>query len=137
MGKNLYKNWLLVSKIIWGIWITSDKQWKVRKVEIHGLHLSKKYIPSARTLYTEDLSNITFNYCENSPNFSCHFWNHKSFLRHNLSVFFSSNITYFWQKYLIKVHIFRFSTVRVKIHQIIHVIFQTKSEIFFKVWITL
>ena len=32
--------------------------------------LSKKYIPLAKTLYTEDLSNITLNYlCENSPNY--------------------------------------------------------------------
>ena len=31
----------------------------------------KKNIPSAKTLYTDDLSNITFNYLrENSPN-SC------------------------------------------------------------------
>ena len=43
-----------VSKIT-GIWTTSDKQWKVQKV--FGL-LSKTYIPSAKTLYTVDLSNI-------------------------------------------------------------------------------
>ena len=36
-----------------------------------------------------------------------------------------------------KVQIFRFSTARVKIHQSFHVIFQTKCEFFFKVWITL
>ena len=34
MVQKLYKNWLQVSKIISGIWITSDKQWKVQKVEI-------------------------------------------------------------------------------------------------------
>ena len=51
--------------------------------------------------------------------------------------YFSSNIKYFWQKYPIKVQIFRFSTARVKIHQISHVIFQTKNEFLFKVWITL
>ena len=28
------QNWLQISKIIWGIWITSDKHWKVQKVEI-------------------------------------------------------------------------------------------------------
>ena len=32
--QSLCKNWLLVSKITWGIWKTSDKQWKVQKVEI-------------------------------------------------------------------------------------------------------
>ena len=86
MVQNLYKNWLLVSKITWGIWTTSGKQWKVQNIEIwwvtfvQKIHLSKKYILSAKTLYIEDLSNITFNYlCKNSPNSLCHFWNHKSF----------------------------------------------------------
>ena len=79
MVQNLYKNWLLVSKIMWGIWITLGKQWKVQKLKLNGLRLSKKCILSAKT-YTKDLSNITFNYlCENSPNSLCHFWNHKSF----------------------------------------------------------
>ena len=59
------------------------------------------------------------------------------FSRHNSSVFFSSNITYFLQKQPIKVQIFRLSTARVKVHQIPHVIFQTKSQFFFKVWIFL
>ena len=41
---------------------------KFKKLKFDGLLLSKKYIPSAKT-YTEDLSNITFNYlCENSSN---------------------------------------------------------------------
>ena len=35
------------------------------------INLSKKYIPSAKALYTEYL---TFNYlCENSPNYLCHY----------------------------------------------------------------
>ena len=46
----------------------------------------------------------------------------------NLLYYFSSNITYFWQKYSIKEQIFRFFTTWVRIHQILHVIFQTKSE---------
>ena len=76
--QNLYKNCLLVSQIIWGIWITSDKQWKVQKVEIQWATFVQIYIPSAKT-YTEDLSYITFNYLsENSPNSLCHFWNQKS-----------------------------------------------------------
>ena len=50
--------------------------------------LSKKYIPSTKT-YTEDLSNITFNYlCENSPNYSCHFRNPKSFFTTQLLCIF-------------------------------------------------
>ena len=86
MVQSLYKNWLLVSKIIWGIWTTLDKQWKVQNVEIwwvtfvQKIYLSKKCIPLAKRLHTEDLSNITFNYlCENSPNYLCHFWNQKLF----------------------------------------------------------
>ena len=35
------------------------------------------------------------------------------------------------------MQIFRFYTARVKTRQIIHVIFQTNSQFFFKVWITL
>ena len=50
--------------------------------------------------------------------------------------YFSSNVKYFWKKYPIKVQILRFFTAEVKIHQISHVIFQTKSEFFFKFWIT-
>ena len=43
---------------------------KFKKLKHDGLLLPKKYIPSAKTLYSEDLSNITFNYlCENSPNY--------------------------------------------------------------------
>ena len=49
------------------------------KLKFNGLHFSKNYIPSPKTLFT-DLSNITFNYlCKNSPNSLCDFWNQKSF----------------------------------------------------------
>ena len=125
----------LVSKIE-GIWTTSDKQWKVQKVETWWTFVPKKYIPSVKTLYTVDLSKITFNYlCVDLPNYLCHFWNHKSFFTTQLLCIFISNITYFLQKYPIKVQIFRLSTARVKVHQISHVIFQIKSQFFFKVWI--
>ena len=47
---------------------------KSKKLKFDGILSSKKYIPSAKTLYTDDLSNITFNYLrENSPNYLCHF----------------------------------------------------------------
>ena len=52
---------------------------EIPMLKFNELHLSKKYIPAAKT-YTKDLSRITFNYYENSPNSLCHFWNHKSFL---------------------------------------------------------
>ena len=48
-------------------------------MKLNGLLLSKKYIPSSKTFYTESLSNTTFNYlCENIPNSSCHFPDKKS-----------------------------------------------------------
>ena len=93
------KNWLLVWKVTWAIWTISDKQWEVQKVEIwwatfvQKIHLSKKHIPSAKTLYTEDLSNTIFNYlCENSPNYRCHFWNHKLFFTKQILCIFSAQI---------------------------------------------
>ena len=47
---------------------------KSKKLKLGGQLLSKNCILSAKTLYTEDLSNITFNYLpENSPTFLCHF----------------------------------------------------------------
>ena len=53
---------------------------KSKKLKLGGQLLSKNCILSAKTLYTEDLSNITFNYLpENSPTFLCHFWKYKSF----------------------------------------------------------
>ena len=68
------------SKITWGIWQLQVSSGKSEKLKFDGLRLSKKGIPSAKTLYTKDLCNITFNYlCEHSPNSLCHFWNHKSF----------------------------------------------------------
>ena len=89
MVQSLYKNWLLVSKITWGIWKTSDKQWKVQNSKLNGLLLPKNYISSAKTLYAVDLSNITFNYlCVDSPNYLCHFWNHKSFFTTQLLCIF-------------------------------------------------
>ena len=62
---------------------------KSKELKFDELLLSKKYIPSAKKLYTEDLSIITFNYlCENSPNSWCHFWNHKSFFTTQLLCIF-------------------------------------------------
>ena len=49
---------------------------------------------------------------------------------------FSSNVTYFWQKYPIKVKTLWLFTAQVKTHQISCVIYQTKSDFFFKFWMT-
>ena len=92
---------------------------------------SKKYVPSAKILYTVDLSNITSNYlCVDSSNYLCHFWSHKSFFTTQLLYIFLTQILL-----STKVQIFRFSTAQVNVYQIPHVIFQIKSQFFFRVWI--
>ena len=55
----------------------------------------RKYIPSSKTLYTVDLSNITFNYLRvDSSNYSCHFWNHKSFFTTQLLCIFLAQTSF-------------------------------------------
>ena len=47
---------------------------KSKKLKLDGVFSKKKSIPSAKTLHTVDLSNITFNYLRvDSPNYLCHF----------------------------------------------------------------
>ena len=71
MVQILYKNWFQESHEEFGELQTSSE--KSKKLKFDGQLLSRKYIPSAKT-YTEDLSNITFNYlCEDSPTDVCHF----------------------------------------------------------------
>ena len=49
----------------------------------------KKYIPSAKTLYKVDLSNINFKYlCVDSSNYLWYFLNHKSFFTTQLLCIF-------------------------------------------------
>ena len=125
-----------VSKIK-GVWRTSDKQWKVEKVEIWWAFLQKKYIPSAKTLNTVDLSNITFNYlCVDSPNYLCHFWNHKSFFTTQILCIFLAQTLLQKCQYSTNVQIFRLSTAHVEVHQnsSCH-LSNKKSVFFFNVWI--
>ena len=72
---------------------------KSKKLILDGLLLSKKYIPAAKTLCTEDLSNITFNYLSgNSPNSSYHFWKHKSFFTTQLVCIFLAQTLHTFDK---------------------------------------
>ena len=132
MVQNLYKNWLQISKII-GIWITSDKQWKVQKVEIQWATLSKNYIPSAKTLYTEDLSNITFNYlCENSPNSLCHFWNRKSFFTTQIACIILAQTLHTFNKNIpSKCKFSDFSLLKSKFIKFLKSFFKQKVSFFF------
>ena len=79
------------------------------------------YIPSDKTLYTEDLSNITFNYlCKNPPNYLCHFWNHKPFFTAQLlCIFLPQTLHTFYT---------RLSTAQVKVHQIPYVSLSNKKS---------
>ena len=85
---------------------------------------------------------------ENSSNSSCQFWSDKSIpfqILHHPSLswhitplwILSSNFSYFGLKDPINIRILRLSIALVKICHIPHVIFQTKSQIFFKFFITL
>ena len=134
MVQSLHKSWLLVSKITWRIWKTSETSSGKFK-NLMGFCV-QKYIPSAKT-YTEDLSNITFNYlCVDSPNYLCHFWNHKSFFTTLLCIFLAQTLHTFHKGSPSKCKFSDFSTAQVKVYQIPHVIFQIKSQFFFKVWIS-
>ena len=85
---------------------------------------------------------------QNSPHSSCRFSKHKSVppkILHYSSVLwhitplylFGSNIIHLWQIKHIKEQTFRFAAPRIKIHQILHVIFEIKSRIYFKLCIFL
>ena len=88
------------------------------------LNLSKKYIASAKTLYTEYL---TFNYlCGNSQSYLSLY----HFLQHNSSVFFWLKQYMISTKVAHQVQIFRLSSAPVKVHQIPHVIVQTIKLVF-------
>ena len=58
--------------------------------------------------------------------FSSKFGSLFTIMRDNSSVLFRWNFKCYWQKWHIKVHIFRLATARIKIYEIGHVIFETK-----------
>ena len=88
---------------------------------------------------------------ENLPNFSCQFWNHEvkvysnfaalkvsfSVMKDNSSVLFYLFFFIFWIKKSCRREIFGLVSNWMKIHQILYVIFETTSQFFFKLRITL
>ena len=85
---------------------------------------------------------------QNFQNCSNHFPKHKPVpiqTLHHFSVLwhitllyvFCSDVIYFWQKYHVKVHIFKLFSARIKNHQIPHIIFGASSQFFLKLCITL
>ena len=94
------------------------------------INLSKKYIPSAKTLYTEDL---TFNYlCGNSLNYLCHYI---IFLETTPLYFLAQTLHTFYKSSSSKSKFSDFSLLGLKFTKFL-VIFQTKNQFFFKVWIS-
>ena len=135
MVQSLCKGCFLVPKITWIIWATSDKQWKVQKVEIWW-YFSKKYILSAKILYTEDLSNITFKYlCENSPNYLCHFLNHQSFFTTQLlCIFLAQTLHTFYKSSPSKFKFRDFPLLRLKFTNFLISFFKQKVSFSSKFW---
>ena len=82
------------------------------------IHIQRIYLTLLTTLCVKihQIPNVIF---ENISHF---------FTTQVLCNFFSSKIAYFLHKWSIKVQIFRVSTARVKIHQLLHVIIQTKGS---------
>ena len=131
MVQNLYKNWLLVLKITRGVWTSSYKQWKVQKVELWWVnYFCPKYTCcSAKTLYTQDLSNVPFNYlCEKPQNYLCHFWNHKSyFTTQLLSILLAQKLHTFYKSSPSKCECSDFPLPALKFDKFLMSVFKKKS----------
>ena len=66
--------------------------------------------------YTSIYLTLLSTTCENSPNYLCHFWNHKPFfLTQLLCIFLAQTLNTFYE-----VQIFRLSISQVKVHQRVH-----------------
>ena len=135
MVQNLYKKWLHISKII-GTCITPavgrPKSWNsmsyicLKTTFLHIKHYLHIYLTLLSTTCVK-IHQISYDIFETISHFS----------NHNSSILFQlKRYILLTKKYSIKVQLFRFFTVQVKIHQISHVIFQTRSEFFFILWIT-
>ena len=120
MLQSLYKtdSWFQKSPEDFGELQTS--RGKSKKLKFDGLLFSKKYIPSGKTLCTEDLSNFSCHFCHFSRQLLCIFKLRNQILSTKVA-HQSGNIQTF--------HCLGYSSPNP------HVIFQTKSQFFFKVWI--
>ena len=137
MMQSFYKNWLLVSKITRGFWATSDRQWKVQKVEIswatflHTLHLHFKlrYYIQNDAKFLQKLTPGCKNHMRNWDNFRQAVESPKSW---NLMGYFCPKNTFLeLGHYIPKVYLTLLSTTWVKTHQITYVIFETIYKSFF------
>ena len=88
-------------------------------------------------MYTEYLSNITFNYlCEILPNYLCHFLNHKSFsTAHLLCIFLVQTLRTFYKSRPSKCKFSYFPLLALKFTKFLMSFFKQKVSFFFEVWI--
>ena len=99
MVPNLFKNWLLVSKITWRTWEIAETQWKVQKVQIQWATFVQKIHPFRKNILYRGFMYLTFNYLFTKfPNSLCHFWNHKSFFRTQLLCIFLAQTLHTFDK---------------------------------------
>ena len=105
---------------------------KSKKLKFDRLLLSKNtflqlkhYIPRIYVTFINIYLRFINYLCENSPNYLCHFWNHKSFFTTQLLCIFLTQTLHTFYKNCkpIKVQIFSLSTALVKVRQISHVTF--------------
>ena len=121
--QNLYKNWLLVSKIIWGIWITSDKQWKVQKVVIQWDTFVRKIRSFSKTTFVK-IHQVLY---------ICHFWNNMSFFITQLACIILVQILHTFDKNIpSKLKLSDFSLVQLKCMKFLKSFFKQKVSLSWK-----
>ena len=115
-GAKFIQNWHLVSKRTWGLWTTSEKQWKVQKVEIWWAYSCPKNTVLQLKHYIQRIHQTLFStFCVKIYRISyaifetiSHFSSHNSYvflLAQTLHTFYKNSPSKF-----------KFSTARVKVH---------------------
>ena len=99
-----------------------------KSLNLMGYFYPKKIMPSAKTLCTENLSNITFNYlCKNSLNSLCHFWSIKSFFTTQLlCIFLAQTLHTFYKSSPSKCKFSDFALLALKFTKILMSFFKQK-----------
>ena len=108
------------------------------KIKMRWVTFAKKIHSSAKIFSREDLSTLLLTTCpSNSRIPDVVLETTSQFSRDNSSVFFWLKHDILSTKVAHQSASFRLSTTRVKILQVSHVIFHTKIQFFFKIWINL
>ena len=115
-GAKFIQNWHLVSKCTWRLWTTSDKRWKVQKVEIRWAYSGPKNWFLQLKHYIQRIHQTMFStFCVKIHRIS-HVISEtiSHFSRHNSSVFLLAQTLHTFYKS--SPSKFKFSTARVKVH---------------------